>query len=269
MNKTLRSTIFWILAFLLTAASAIYQRMTGPTYPVNAQVKIENAEVKAKLLTSSDNDLDPELIVKSSDPSMKAKIRYKRFKSNDEWTERNMKQMGGGELSFYLPKQPAAGKLMYQITLIKGEKEALLTEEPVVIRFKGPVPSWVLIPHIIFMFLAMFLSMRTGIQALANGQSLLAYTKWVMIFLLLGGLILGPVIQKYAFGAYWTGWPLGHDLTDNKTIVAFLFWVIAYFRLRKNPNGRWWPLIAAFVTLAIYLIPHSVLGSEIDYTKAK
>jgi hypothetical protein len=32
-------------------------------------------------------------------------------------------------------------------------------------------------------------------------------------------------------------------------------------------NSQKWALIAAFVTMAVYLIPHSVLGSELDYKK--
>ena len=38
----------------------------------------------------------------------------------------------------------------------------------------------------------------------------------------LGGMILGPIVQKYAFGAYWTGIPFGHDLTDAKNLVDAL-----------------------------------------------
>ena len=80
-------------------------------------------------------------------------------------------------------------------------------------------------------------------------------------------MIFGPIVQKFAFNAFWTGWPWGHDLTDNKTIVAFIFWLIALIRLIKNKEKRGWALVASIVLLVIYLIPHSVLGSEIDYTQ--
>ncbi len=46
-----------------------------------------------------------------------------------------------------------------------------------------------------------------------------------MMLLVLGGFLLGPIVQKYAFGAFWTGWPFGEDLTDNKTAVAVLAWL--------------------------------------------
>ena len=88
-----------------------------------------------------------------------------------------------------------------------------------------------------------------------------------MIAIFVGGLILGPIVQKYAFDAYWTGWPFGHDLTDNKAAVAMLFWLIAYWRMRKDRRSRAWPLMASIVVLIIWLIPHSMLGSELDYTQ--
>jgi len=74
-------------------------------------------------------------------------------------------------------------------------------------------------------------------------------------------------VQKFAFGAFWTGWPLGTDLTDTKTAVALLFWLIAMWRLRRRSGGRVRTIIASVVTLIIFLIPHSLLGSEIDYTE--
>ena len=38
---------------------------------------------------------------------------------------------------------------------------------------------------------------------------------------------LDLAVQKAAFGAYWTGFPFGYDLTDNKTVLMWLAWVLA------------------------------------------
>jgi hypothetical protein len=173
-----------------------------------------------------------------------------------------------GQLSAELPHQPPAGKIMYRVILTSPEGQPTeLTSEPVIIRFKGDVPAAVLIPHIILMFAAMLLSTRTGLEALARGPGTRGMTLWTVILLFGGGLILGPVVQKYAFGAIWTGWPFGHDLTDNKTVVAFAAWLIALIRVWKRSDRRLSVIVASVVLLAIYLIPHSVLGSEIDYTQ--
>ena len=113
----------------------------------------------------------------------------------------------------------------------------------------------------------MLLSTITGLQAVFKGKQVLTYTWLTVIFFIAGGCILGPVVQKYAFDAYWTGWPFGHDLTDNKTLLGLIFWIIALVVQYRKPGNRTWPVVAAIVFLVVYLIPHSVLGSEIDYTK--
>ena len=113
----------------------------------------------------------------------------------------------------------------------------------------------------------MLLSTRTGLDALLKGTLSYRYTIITTIVMFVGGLIMGPLVQKYAFDALWTGWPFGHDLTDNKTLVAFVFWMIALWRARRFPDGRVWIIVASIITLVIFLIPHSVLGSEIDYTQ--
>ncbi|MDD3742714.1 MAG: hypothetical protein PHX54_03725, partial [Lentimicrobiaceae bacterium] len=87
-----------------------------------------------------------------------------------------------------------------------------------------------------------------------------------LIFLFIGGLVFGPIVQKYAFGAYWTGFPFGYDLTDNKTAIAFVFWAWAVYKLWRNPEKHGWALLASIVLMLIYIIPHSTLGSEIDHT---
>nr|MBC8402895.1 hypothetical protein [Candidatus Neomarinimicrobiota bacterium] len=125
------------------------------------------------------------------------------------------------------------------------------------------------VPHIFFMFFAMLLSNRSGLQALVRGGNLYKYALWTSGLLLVGGLILGPIVQKYAFGAYWTGWPFGHDLTDNKTIVAFIAWALAIWKNKDRINRPGWVLTASITLFLVYMIPHSVLGSELDYSTIK
>jgi hypothetical protein len=261
----LKSTLIWIFAILFTLGIAVYQRLTGPTHPVRDSVMINNTEIKYKLLRSAENHEPATIIIKKVDNNITGKIKYKRFKVNEDWIEKELTYTDGNLIA-ELPAQPMAGKLEYIIWLTSDGKEYQLNENPVVMRFKGPVPSFVLIPHIILMFLAMLFSTRTGLEAVFKGNKLRSYAFWTMIFLLVGGMILGPVVQKYAFDDFWTGWPFGQDMTDNKTLVAFLAWVIAYVRIRKNVKNKWWAIAAAIILLMVYLIPHSMFGSELDYS---
>lgn len=265
VSKT-RSIFLWIFAVLFTLGIAYYQRTTGPTYPVRGKVTINNTTLKYKLLTSNDSDKPAEIVFKGDAKNVKGYIKYRKYKSSEEWVLTQM-SVEEGKLIGYLPQQPPAGKLTYNVTLIDhSENEQIINDEPIVIRFKGPVPGYVLYPHILFMFLAMMFSTRTGIEALLKGSRAYKYSLITVVLLLLGGMTLGPIVQKYAFGEFWTGWPFGKDLTDNKTLVAFIAWIIAFLRLRKNPAYRGWAIAASIILLMVYLIPHSMFGSELDYS---
>ena len=110
----------------------------------------------------------------------------------------------------------------------------------------------------------MLLSTLTGLMAIGKHKSYKKYGVITFIFLFIGGMILGPIVQYHAFGEAWTGVPLGWDLTDNKTLIAVIFWAIAVFANRRKERPGL-SILAAVVLLLVYSIPHSVFGSELDY----
>jgi hypothetical protein len=192
-------------------------------------------------------------------------VTWRRFTSSDAWTTDPMIRRGD-QLVATLPHQPPAGKIEYRLTLARNGEEAALPASGVVItRFKGAVPGWALTPHILFMFAAMLVSNYAGLQALRPGAKTRVPALTTFGLLTVGGMILGPVIQKYAFGEFWTGVPFGWDLTDNKTLIAYIFWIAAVWAGRKGRDARWWVFTAAIVMLVIFLIPHSMFGSELKY----
>ncbi len=263
-----RRWLMWTIALLITLVSAVYQRMTGPTYPVRGKVTVGSEELRFRLLRSHENPGDAEIEVSAPDRQMTGTYEYRRHPSNDTWTRKPLER-NGDLLIARLPGQSAAGKMAYRIYLGKpGVDPVALTPAPLILRFKDYVPRLtVLYPHILLMFVGMLCSTRAGLEAMARGGATLTLSIWTAVLIFAGGLVLGPVVQKYAFNAYWTGWPLGNDLTDNKTAVALIFWLAALWRLRKNPDAGALAVVAAAVTLAVFAIPHSVLGSQLDYTK--
>ena len=261
--------LIWVFAFVLTAAAATYQRMTGPTYPVSGSLNAFDYDLTYQLPRSHGGDGDAEFVIPTPTPNIKAELYYKRYPSHDEWTTVDVFRRNGG-LRFALPHQPPAGKVMYRIVLTHANWSPVeLTTEPVVLRFKGHVPIYIIIPHVLMIFSAMLFSTRTGIEAILKRSNVRTLTLWTTILLFFGGMILGPVVQKFAFGAFWTGWPSGTDLTDNKTAVAFIAWLVALIRVWRHPERRASVIVASFVLFLVYLIPHSMFGSEIDYTQVE
>ncbi|MBM3294180.1 MAG: solute carrier organic anion transporter [Candidatus Aminicenantes bacterium] len=257
----------WVLAVLITLTAAVYQRMTGPTYPFRAKARIGASDISARLPRSAENVKDREVSVRVPDATADGYVEYKRFKTDDPFTRVEMTREGD-KLVAFLPKQPPAGKLAYRVVLASlGEMTSLTGENPIVIRFKGPVSMIIQLPHILIMFLAMLFSTAAGLFALGKRHNPRKLAVWTAVLLFLGGFILGPMMQQSAFGKLWTGFPFGTDMTDNKTLVAMLAWVAALIAGRKGRPARGWILAASVVLLAVYSIPHSLFGSELDYAK--
>jgi hypothetical protein len=262
-----KSILLWTLSFLLMAGTAIYQRTTGPTYPVRGTIQIEEENIRYRLLRTWEGDTDATIKIKAEDRDIIGEYRYKRFRSHDEWSDRLPMKREGNHLVARLPNLPPAGKMEYEVYLGREDQLINLTSDPPILRYKGVVPDWVLVPHVLIIFLAMMFSTRAGFEALIKGKNMVKYTIWTVILFGVGGMIFGPIIQKYAFDAFWTGWPLGTDLTDNKSLVTFIVWLIAWLQVRHNPQRRWWVIFAALVLIITFLIPHSMMGSELDFTE--
>ncbi|MFC2115819.1 hypothetical protein ACFLTU_05050 [Bacteroidota bacterium] len=258
-----KQTIFWIIAVVVTLAQATYQRMTGPTYPVDRSIEISGQTIESSLPRSHGGETDKEIRIQIPDSEISGQIIYKRYKTDESYDTVFMDHQDT-DLVGYLPHQPPAGKLEYTVVLVKDDMPYPLNDVPVVIRFKGSVPAWVLIPHILFIFTAELLSLVAGLFAIARLGKYKLYSILTVIFLFVGGFVLGPVIQKYAFGAYWTGFPFGQDLTDNKVLFAMIIWIVAVaMNIRKDRPKL--ALLAAIVLFLMNMIPHSMFGSELDY----
>ncbi|MFO7617476.1 MAG: hypothetical protein R6V75_09515 [Bacteroidales bacterium] len=277
----MKKALLWIFAIVLTLSAAYYQRKTGPTHPKDVQVTLADSVYAVTLIRSS-GPRPARIVLPVTDTAIQGKLFYKRFKVAEDWTvvdfawkeiryhskfmKNVMGKKDGFALAASLPVQPPAGKLEYFLEMEKdGEAVFIGKNEPVIIRFKGDVPAGALIPHIILMFLAMLFASVAGLYAAFRIERFKRYTIWTFVILFVGGFIFGPLVQWFAFGDWWTGIPFGWDLTDNKTLFAFLFWLAALFGL-KGKGRPWLVILAAIMTLVIFSIPHSLFGSTLDYS---
>ncbi len=266
-----RTVVLWTVAVVLTLVSGRWQKMSGPTYEISFREQLGQTEVRGELLRthSINGDLPVKIEVSNLAVGVTGDVVWRRYPTNDEWTRQPLVREEGS-LVTRLPAQPAAGKLEYRVELTADQARLVIpADKTAIARFKGDVPLPILLVHIFCMFLGMLWSLRAGMEAFVDGPGLQRQALVTVLLLGVGGLMLGPVVQKYAFDAFWTGWPLGEDLTDNKLAVAVLMWVIALFRIRKtaagSKQGRGLAIAAMLTTLIIFAIPHSMHGSTLDY----
>ena len=258
-----KNILLWLLALILTVVLAVYQRLSGPTRPVRGKQIVAGAELKYKFYRSW-TSYQPLPVRVAGNGIAALRLHYRRYPllEGEKWSVAQMVTRDGA-FQAMIPGQPAAGKVAYKVEIATPTGTAWLNGGiPIVARFKGAVPLWLLLLHVHFMFAGLILAFRTGLEALRRNGHWQKFLPWTLGVTAIGGLILGPLVQKYAFGAYWTGFPLGSDLTDSKTLFAVLVWLAAFFLRKKS---RWWTVAATMLMVAVYLIPHSALGSELNY----
>ncbi len=279
----MKGLLAWLAAVALTAACFAFQNRTGPTYPLEGAVETSRGPVRFLFLRSEEIGTPLQLMLRAPIPAgVTGSVRWRRFKSHDGWRTTAMEpgtfrftRRGSPEevrgVGARLPSLPErAGKYEYFVDLDDGTGPRSVTgDRPIFARYKAPVPIGVLLPHILVVFLSMTLAVRTALAALAGGEvrRLLLAT---IGSLLLGAFALGPLVQWYAFGVWWSGFPFGYDWTDNKVVVELAAWLLAggaVLAWRGTGRARVAVLLALAVTLAVYFIPHSIFGSEYDYRR--
>ena len=258
----MKKFVYWLLAIIITLVLSIYQRMTGPTHPKKVTIELRGESHQIKLPRSGVQK-DEIITLTGITSAVKSQLHYRRYPTTSDYTTVDF-QWADAEWQATLPVQPVAGKLQYYLT-VNGKD--YLKEEPVVIRFRNDVPAYILIPHILLMFGAMLFAVYTFLLVVTHKE----YCKWLKITvatLFVGGFVFGPLVQHAAFGPWWTGFPYGTDLTDNKTLISFIFFVAALATFKWKYN-KWVVCLAVLVMIAVFSIPHSAYGSEYDYTTQK
>jgi hypothetical protein len=262
------SVLLWVLAFVVAVALGAFQRMTGPTYPEHGRVVVGGEELRYSLLRTHGGEGGLRVRIAGAGEPVQGVVSWRRYPTGEPWQPMPMMRTETGALEAEIPHQPPAGKVEYRVVLDDGGRTVRIPEgDAVVARFRAEVPASVLIPHILAMFGSMLLATRALLEvlrrALPRPRRLIVAA---MALLVVGGLFLGPLVQKFAFDAYWTGWPLGTDLTDNKTAIATLAWLPATLLALRNRPLRVAVIVGWLVMMGVFLIPHSFRGSQIDWS---
>jgi hypothetical protein len=149
--------------------------------------------------------------------------------------------------------------------------------DPILLKFEGVVPPYIIFSHVFSNFAAVFFSVLAVGKAvdLKKRKSTLkksvVFSLLTFIFLFLGFFILGCALNYFAFGVRWEAFPFGHDVTDNKSQIILLFWLVTLFLVKGTIFGRdpsknlvsektysTMVIISFVVTVIMYLIPHSI-----------
>jgi hypothetical protein len=277
-ESRMKKSRIWIAVFL-TVLVVVCARRFGPNKPYEVEVQSKEGVVLSHRAERSHDGEGPAVIplkvlLNGQAADQLAVTLEGRIKGETEWqtlAPARTEDKGEGfdkAYIFEVPHQPVTTRYFYRFKGTVGDSPFVLARDngdPMMVKFKDPVPGWVLYPHVAAMFGGFFLLIWSALIALSlalsgkptNAAAPMAWWSWIVLFV--GGVPIGFAMNYYAFHVMWEAWPFGGDVTDNKTQVALAFWGIAALALSKG-KGKKAGLFAAFaalITLAIYLIPHS------------
>ena len=122
-------------------------------------------------------------------------------------------------------------------------------------------------------FLFIVLATMTSLNDLRDDSIRLRFgnqVKWLTLILFVGGFPIGIWLNYQIYGAYWTGFPVGRDITDSKTLLIFIYWLVLLFLVKGTAFGgdktrdlvqpavaRMLTIIGALISVGLYLVPHS------------
>ena len=179
-----------------------------------------------------------------------------------------------------IPSQKRGTKVEYYLEARAGRDLAVRvpkeTERPgFTFIYKGTANQAVLVVHIVLLFVALLLFLLCGFlafRALTHRRVVvdiprLGFLGTVIFFI--SAFPLGMIVAFQRYGTPWMGFPVGGDLTGNKSIVILLYWVAASLLYRgsimkRDPArdlfGRkplpYIYLVGVILVVVIYLIPH-------------
>jgi hypothetical protein len=228
----------------------------------------------------------------SSGDSLVVSVLYK--KSGTKFEEGTLQSIrGSNKFSFPLPSLSKGERFFYYLKVrdSRGDQVEIKPgrnlmdrlfargkEKLFHVTYEGRPPRFLLMFHVVFIIGAMLLMLHGfhfSLVHIFNGRRLSA-AYWSLLsawFLFTVSVLpLGYTVAKSAFGVGWSGFPVGSDITDNKSLAIVLYWGVLLLRAWRPLRGDFasragktsgvtfaaLSLLGIVLTILAYLIPHSI-----------
>lgn len=143
------------------------------------------------------------------------------------------------------------------------------------LTFRGSPQSSLLAAHAVLMIISVAFFISSGLLAVRSirrrkttpAMARAGFIGLVLFFI--SAIPVGMIIAYQTFGKPWSGFPIGEDMTDNKSLAIIIYFILASILYRgslfkNDPNLDKLPiramplvyLIGAIATLTLFALPH-------------
>jgi hypothetical protein len=284
-NETMK---FWriLVAFIFTLLLLSFARKTTTVQSVHKTVEKSGILIDHNTVPKKVGEGDAVIPVKINGAE-EVRLFYRIGEGKFQGVDMNPKEGENDVFVTFIPYHKKGTQAWYYIEAQKQIGDTKLAVslpdknspnfKPILLKFEGDVTPYIIVSHVFCNFAAIFFSVLAIFSAvdLKRGKSTLKksvlFSLLTFIFLFSGFFILGCALNYFAFGVMWEAFPFGTDVTDNKSQIVLLFWLVTLFLVKgtilgKNPSKNLvsektystMVIISFVVTVAMYLIPHSI-----------
>jgi len=259
-------------------------RLTDPSAPINYVLVPDRSEYG-----HSGHFIRVDVWPTGENKELSVKVLFKK-KTDDKFYEGNMQRvMESNVYAFIVPPLEKGQRWFYYIQAAGAGGNAVkippnAPDKPLPwVTYEGRVSLYILSIHIalvvgsiFFLIHALYFSLLILTRARASDSPTLmkcyrsVMLGWLSFFL--GAVPLGIYVSYVTFGAgnQWGAFPFGKDITDNKTQLEIIIWLIILLTridlLKGKPSAArvtaraftWLVVVGIVVTAAVYMIPHSL-----------
>lgn len=269
-----------IAALACTIALLGLARWLSTGRPRDVHVKEGDVEIWHRTITEHFGAAQPLVEVRLAVPRSSRIMVHYITPDNPSEQKRGLFGIGNNRYNGYLPSFEIGARVKYALTLTRPDGSVVRLPRGsgfYVIKFKGKASTPVLAAHVACMFAAFFFMVLALFAAIGilrgreDKRRAAGAARWVLLFSFVGGWPLGLALNWQTFGVLWEGYPFGYDITDNKTQIVFVFWLVSLLlswgsfigrgedRDKVGRKGFAWAIVASFVvSLALYILPHSL-----------
>jgi len=246
--------ILWISAVILSFLTGYIQNASGQYYPVTGTIGVEGKKVSYKFdKIFSDKDRY-KFIIRSDNPDVQCILKWRDEKS-DGW---NSVEMSSEDKAFfcYIPRQSAGKKIQYFAEIYSGEKKHIIPGKPVVMLFRGYVPSVISSLHFIILFAGLLLSYRTGLSALGGineNKKIKKLTLFTVSLFFVYTIALTPFKKSFEQNAIGNKVIPVTSLFDLQSILLLLIWIAAMIFIFRFKDPRKPAILVSVLTVLVFL----------------
>lgn len=249
-----RTIILWLAAAIITFLVGYIYNITDKTYPVSGTIGVEGRKV-SYMLEKIHYGFDPYLVILRTDvDDLEGKIKWRIVNESDYWYESQMmneEKILKGEIPF----QNDLKEVEYKVSVSYKDKEyELAGANSVRLKFYSKVPVPVKFFNGFLIYLILFLSVRTMLEAFNTNQKIKKYSFVTVVVVLFFTALIHPLYLSYKYGYINHEIPPIGNLFPVYSILFLIIWVVftvIHFKV-ENPK----PIASAsgLLTMAVYLL---------------